>query len=98
MQKRPPIKILLVDDSEFCRDMARLMLSPAGFTVLTIDSPLGFSKTLLQEKPDLALVDVTMPALNGRFKQKTRPVGDSVVEFASMALASTLHVRSLTSA
>ena len=65
MQKRPSLKILLVDDSEFCRDMAQLMLSQAGFTVLTISSPLGFSKTLLQEKPDLALVDVSMPALNG---------------------------------
>ena len=65
MPTRPHLKILLVDDSEICRDMAQLMLSQAGFTVMTIDSPLGFSKTLLQERPDLALVDVSMPALNG---------------------------------
>ena len=58
-------KIIVVDDSEICRDTAQLMLEEAGFEVITLGSPLGFSKTLLAEKPHLALVDVSMPALKG---------------------------------
>lgn len=65
MRNQVRIKILLVDDSEICRDTSRMMLEQAGFDVVALESPLGFSKALLKEKPDIALVDVGMPALQG---------------------------------
>lgn len=58
-------KILLVDDSRLCREMTRAVLSRAGYEVLALSSPLRFSLTVYEEAPDLALVDVSMPAFNG---------------------------------
>ncbi|MFO0579252.1 MAG: response regulator [Polyangia bacterium] len=58
-------KILLVDDSRLCREMTEMVLSRAGFDVIALSSPLRFSMTVYDEAPDLALVDVAMPAFNG---------------------------------
>jgi CheY-like chemotaxis protein len=61
----PRRKIMLVDDSEIVRDMVRLTLGEHGYEVVTLDGPFGFSRALLDERPDLVLMDVTMPALRG---------------------------------
>jgi len=63
--KKPVRKILLVDDSEIVREMVRLTLGSHGYNVVTLESPFGFSRMLLDEKPDLVLMDVSMPALRG---------------------------------
>jgi len=62
MRKR---KILLVDDSEISREMVRYILETRGFEVVALDTPFGFSTALNKERPDLALIDVDMPALSG---------------------------------
>src|SRR6185436_17350338 len=62
MQKK---KILLVDDSEIYRDMARYMLESRGYEVVTLSSPFAFGAAITREQPDLALVDAFMPALQG---------------------------------
>jgi two-component system, OmpR family, response regulator len=58
-------KILVVDDSEFSREVTREMLEERGFEVVLLASTLGLSSTLSLEKPDLVLLDVEMPALPG---------------------------------
>jgi CheY-like chemotaxis protein len=58
-------KILIVDDNPVLLAVARASLEAAGFGVVTRESPLGFSATLQDESPDLALIDVLMPALAG---------------------------------
>jgi two-component system sensor histidine kinase ChiS len=58
-------KILVVDDSDLCRDLTRMMLEDYGYTVVTLESGLGLSRALGREKPDLVLLDVSMPALSG---------------------------------
>jgi CheY-like chemotaxis protein len=65
MTTMPKRKVLLVDDSEIVREMVRLTLTEHGYTVVTLDGPFGFSRVLLDEKPDLVLMDVSMPALRG---------------------------------
>jgi two-component system chemotaxis response regulator CheY len=60
-----PQKILVVDDSDLCRDLTRLILEGFGYEVVTLDSGLGLSRALGREKPDLVLLDVSMPALSG---------------------------------
>jgi len=60
-----PRKILVVDDSELCCDFVRLVLGEFGYAVVTMSSHFGFVKTLRDEKPDLVLVDVTMPIMSG---------------------------------
>ncbi|MCC6556787.1 MAG: response regulator [Polyangiaceae bacterium] len=58
-------KVLLVDDSEFIREVVRAVLQDAGFDVIGVDSPTAFSRAVMLEKPDLILLDITMPALSG---------------------------------
>jgi CheY-like chemotaxis protein len=58
-------KILLVDDSETYRNLARHMLESRGYEVVALRSPFAFGAALTRERPDLALVDAFMPALQG---------------------------------
>jgi DNA-binding NtrC family response regulator len=58
-------KILIVDDSEIVCDSVCTMLEPRGYDVVPLTSLFAFTKTLLAERPDLVLVDVSMPALSG---------------------------------
>ena len=58
-------KILIVDDSEIVCDSVSTMLEPRGYDVVSLTSLFAFTQTLATERPDLVLVDVSMPALNG---------------------------------
>jgi len=61
-QKR---RILVVDDSEICRELVKIGLQSRGYEVITLDSPFGFGAAVAREHPDLILVDANMPALHG---------------------------------
>jgi two-component system, OmpR family, response regulator len=61
----PRRRILFVDDSETCREAVKQMLQSRGYDVMTLDSPFGFGAALARYLPDLVLVDVVMPALDG---------------------------------
>jgi two-component system, OmpR family, response regulator len=58
-------KILIVDDSTVVREAVAVMLEERGYDVVAIDSVFSFAQSLNREKPDLVLVDVNMPAMNG---------------------------------
>jgi CheY-like chemotaxis protein len=58
-------KILIVDDSPVCCEVASLILRKAGHTVVSVYSPIGFVNLLRREQPELVLVDVAMPAMSG---------------------------------
>ena len=61
-----PKKIALLDDSDLIRDLVRETLQEErGYEVVDSNTPFGFSNMLRREKPDLALLDVTMPTLRG---------------------------------
>lgn len=57
--------VLVVDDSEICREMVRYILTSRGYDVVTVDSPFSFGAALSRSQPDLVLVDAQMPALQG---------------------------------
>jgi two-component system OmpR family response regulator len=61
----PTGTILIIDDSQLTLKLTSRVLEHGGYTVLTADSPLGVSSTILRQKPDLVLADVDMPALSG---------------------------------
>lgn len=63
MVERP--KILVVDDSKTIRRTAEALLAQAGYRVVTAAD--GFEALALtaDERPDLILVDVMMPRLDG---------------------------------
>jgi len=58
-------RILVVDDQQDIRDMTALVLSGAGYRVDTVDSGESALSTLEQERFDLVLLDINMPAMDG---------------------------------
>lgn len=61
----PRRRVLFVDDSETCREVVKQQLQARGYDVTTLDSPFGFGAAIARTNPDLVLVDVYMPALDG---------------------------------
>lgn len=61
----PRRRVLFVDDSETCREVVKQQLNARGYDVTTLDSPFGFGAAVARTNPDLVLVDVYMPALDG---------------------------------
>jgi two-component system phosphate regulon response regulator PhoB len=65
MSETKPKKILVVDDEPDVTDLLAYTLKSKGFTVEAINNPnasVGFARTFL---PDLVILDVMMPELNG---------------------------------
>ena len=58
-------KIALVDDSEIAREWMSENLAPRGYEVVTHGMSLGIQVFVRRNKPDIVLLDVNMPALNG---------------------------------
>lgn len=57
--------ILVVDDDQFANTLVQFVLSKEGYEVETVDSPRGALQMIQKREPDLLVVDVTMPYLNG---------------------------------
>jgi two-component system chemotaxis response regulator CheB len=58
-------KILLVDDSAVVLEATKEVLEEAGYEVIASDNPIALPALVRRERPDLALVDVKMPAVGG---------------------------------
>lgn len=58
-------KVLLVDDSKIVQQMYVNKLISEQFTVLTADNGIEAIKILSRELPDIILLDLVMPVLDG---------------------------------
>lgn len=58
-------KIMIVDDSALVRETVTMMLEERGYDVVAMDTVFTFVKTVNEQKPDLVLIDVMMPAMTG---------------------------------
>ncbi len=58
-------KVLIVDDDEIVLVATEILLIGAGFTVALEKSAFNLNATIQKDPPDLILMDVRMPALNG---------------------------------
>ncbi len=58
-------KILVVDDDPQMLDILRTLLTPWGFILTLLDNPQNFWTTLEATNPDLLILDIEMPNLNG---------------------------------
>jgi len=56
---------VVIDDSDVVLAAAQDALEKAGYRVLTRNRPAGCIAMILQEKPDLVLLDVCMPTISG---------------------------------
>ena len=59
------MKILVADDSPVMRMAITKLLEPEGYDVVTADDGVEAITSFYDEKPDLVLLDVQMPKLNG---------------------------------
>jgi DNA-binding response OmpR family regulator len=57
--------VLVIDDDPIVLEVVRERLEGAGFSVVLRDEPLGTTNVVRDEKPDIVLLDIMMPALNG---------------------------------
>jgi signal transduction histidine kinase/CheY-like chemotaxis protein len=73
----PRQTILVVDDNEEQRDLVREMLEPLGFNIFTASSGRGCLQLAERHKPNLILLDIAMPEMDGwqvarRFRRQSR--------------------------
>ena len=57
--------ILIVDDDLIYLDVLRSMIEPWGIKVSTLDNPSSFWQVLRSSQPDLVILDIEMPEING---------------------------------
>jgi len=74
-------RIVIVEDNADVRDLLRLKLKRLGHTVSDARDGVEGVKVVLNEKPDLALVDLGLPGLDGYqvARQVREQLGDDVV-------------------
>jgi CheY-like chemotaxis protein len=60
-----PAAVLVVDDIEDVRELVALVLRDAGFVVRTAVNGLEGLLTAYEMRPDVIVMDLTMPVLNG---------------------------------
>ena len=64
-------KILVVDDAEFLRVRIKKLLSGAGHDVIEAENGAKACETYTSEHPDVVLMDITMPEMDGLAALKT---------------------------
>jgi len=61
----PPSTILVVDDSAVGRKLVEFCLGPVGHQVITANNAEAALEMLVEMRPDLIVLDVRMPGMNG---------------------------------
>jgi DNA-binding response OmpR family regulator len=61
---RPPVVVVAEDDADTC-EMIAIVFRDAGYEVLTAGNGQEAVDLVLERKPDLAVLDVMMPKLDG---------------------------------
>jgi putative two-component system response regulator len=65
-----PRKVLIVDDEDFNRELFKVMLEYEGYLIQTVNGGEEALKSVEQDPPDLILLDIMMPGLNGNIVAK----------------------------
>ncbi|MEI2580495.1 response regulator [Scytonema sp. PRP1] len=63
--RKAAAKVLIVDDDPLILSAVSSLLQPWGLKVSTLENPLNFWETLEATTPDLLVLDVDMPQMNG---------------------------------
>ena len=58
-------KVLVVEDEESMRELLRLHLGNSGYQVTVAEDAMVAGHLVLKDRPDLMIVDVEMPYMNG---------------------------------
>ena len=80
------MKILIVEDNEMNRDMLSRRLLKKGFEIIiAVDGAEGVEKTI-NEKPDLVLMDMSLPVMDGWEATKNLKANDETAKIPIIAL------------
>jgi CheY-like chemotaxis protein len=58
-------RALLIDDDDVAREFLASLLRDAGHQVFELPSPIGATRTILNEKIEVVILDVFMPEMDG---------------------------------
>lgn len=86
---RAPARVLIVDDEQKNRTLLEIMLEPEGYLLSTADSGDEALAVIERTLPDLVLLDVMMPGMNGyvvaaRIKENARTRSVRVLMLSSL--------------
>jgi PAS domain S-box-containing protein len=87
-----PARILIVDDERRNRDLLEVMLAPEGFLLQTAASGKEALALVAQHAPDLILLDVMMPGMDG-YEVTTRLKGDASTKHIPVIMITALGDR-----
>src|SRR2546421_66083 len=94
-----PRTVLIIDDSDVVLEVSRSILERAGYRVITRNRPSGSITAILNEKPDVVLLDLNMPTLSGeailKVLGKTQNRPDSMVILHSSLPLETLRLKAV---
>ena len=65
MGKKSPKKVVVVDDDPLVLRILKDKLSEAGYLVTTTASAFGATQIVEEQRPDVVIIDVILPALPG---------------------------------
>lgn len=84
-------KILVVEDEESLRKLITILLNSKGYDVRAVSNGQAALDALGEEKPDLVLLNVMLPAVNGfevcQYIKKTPSTKDIPVVFLAAKMA-----------
>lgn len=76
LRRGTALYILVVDDDQFANTLVQFVLRKEGYEVETLDNPRGAMQMIQKREPDLLILDVTMPYIDGfEFSTKLRAAG-----------------------
>ena len=85
-----PARILIVDDQRQNRDLLEILLSQEGFVLLTAVRGDEALAIVAQQPPDLILLDVMMPGMDG-YQVAARIKGDLAAKHIPIIMVTALH-------
>ena len=65
MNENKKTKVLIIEDDSYISDMYRIKLESENFEVATAEDGIIGIKMLKKQKPDIILLDVVMPKMDG---------------------------------
>ena len=89
----PPACILIVDDERQNRELLEVMLAPEGYRLVTATSGAEALERVAHEAPDLILLDIMMPGMDG-YQVAARIKADAATRDIPVVMLTALDDRS----
>ena len=87
-------KILIIEDHPGLRKVLRTQIERMGYTGITAHNGKDGIETAIAEKPDLIMMDFSMPDMNGREATKILRASNETKEIAIIAVTASSDVQS----